>query len=218
MDEICLITDCKDFVNSSNNYNLDELKSLIFKYNNIKYKLDDFVMKYQTEGNCLKFYKKLFKLGYIFTEEYFYYYCNYANDISLIDWYIDNIININNINYNNLNIDNHKIIKKLISSGYNRETIDAFCFISKNNDYSICLCYYELLKHNYIFNNNYILLTIINISIQNNFNKLLNHPEIKKYFNNKENYIVTENDLLECHIKYKEPMETMISNMNDYYI
>ena len=175
MDEIYLITNCKDFVNSPNNYTLDELKQLLFKYNNIKYKFDDFIMNYQTECNCLKFYKKLFKLGYKFTKEHFYYYCNYANNTSLIDWYIDNIIDINNIDYNNINIDNHKIIKKIISRGYNRETIDALCFCSRNDDYSICICYYELLKHNYIFNNNYILLKVINIAIEYDFTKILNH-------------------------------------------
>ncbi len=214
-----IIKNCNEFVNSFNNYTLNELKSYTFKFYNNIYNFDDFVMKYQNEENCIKFYKNLLKLGYNITDKHFYYYCNYAYDTSMIDWYIDNIIDINSIEYKKLNIDNHQTIKKIISRGYNRDTIDFLCFVPYNNDISICFCYYELLKHNYKFNNNYILQTVIDISIQNEFNKILNHPYIKDFFNNltSDKYKVSDKDLEECNIKYHQPMDIMISNISIDY-
>lgn len=211
-----LITDCIDFVNSFN-YTLNELKFYKFKYNNNIYDFNEFVKRYQTELSNIKFMKKLFKLGFEFTPDYFYYYCNYACDILLIDWYIDNIIDIYNINYKLLNIDNHQIIKKIISRGYNRDTIDELCFVPFINTISICVCYYELIKHNYTFNNNYILQTVFDMALDNRFNKLLKHQIFKDYQNNQDKYKVTEKDLQECHIKFHQQMEIMLYNINTEY-
>ncbi len=208
---------------------LDNIKLLTYSirksHNNdaIKMNLEDFLDEYQDNNKCYRFYKKIYDLGFIFTEDMFYHFCEIGCDKKLLEFYLLNIINTT-IDTFKLNIDNHIIMKKIIQSNkYDRNTIDEICFHDKEDPDSIIICYDELLKNGYTFNNNYILLTVIIEAINQCYTKILKHHEFTKYIiknvNKELKLIITMDNLTELieDYKYNETLENMIYNINERY-
>lgn len=195
---------------------LDNLKLLTYYINSENMNLDDFLYNYQDNKNCYRFYIKIYELGFIFTEDMFYTFCDIGSDKKLFDFYLENIITY--IDTFKLNIDNHVIMKYIIKSNkYDRNTIDEICFHDKEDSTSVIICYIELLKGNYIFNNNYILLQIMIEAISEGYINIFKHNEFTKNIINKELKItITKNDLLEC-IKFNNHLDIMIYNVTKYF-
>jgi hypothetical protein len=221
------IDNCKEFINQFNNnqldfLSLDILKKLTFLDYGDLYTFDEFIKEYQLcYENFEPFMNKLFNLGYKFTEEIFYYYCDNGLHDKLVDFYINNIIK--DIDYKSLNIDNHIIIKKIIQKNYNNYNINNLCFANFDDNESICICYEELLNNGYTFTDKYILLLVLMRIIDYQYKNLLNHPEIIKYFNqtitiSREELIITSNkyNLMLEDIIY-DVAESFPKNTNKYF-
>ncbi len=211
------IDNCKEFINQFNNNQLDFLslnilnKFTFLDYGDL-YTFDEFINEYQLcYDNFEPFMNKLFILGYKFTEEHFYYYCDYGLHDKLVDFYINNIIK--DIDYKSLNIDNHIIIKKIIQKCYtiNNININNLCFAQFDDNESICICYEELLNNGYIFTDKYILLLVLMRIIDNQYKNLLKHPYIKKYFN--QTIIISRDELILTSNKYNLDIDDIINDV-----
>ena len=100
---------------------------------------------------------------------------------------------------------------------YDRNTIDEICFLDKEDPTSIIICYIELLKNNYTFNNNYILLQIMIEAIGEGYTYIFKHNEFTKNIINKEfKLTITKNELLEL-TKFDEQLENLIYNVTEYF-
>ena len=204
---------------------LENIKLLTFSIRkshnseSIKMDLEEFLDEFQDNNKCYRFYKKIYDLGFIFTEAMFYNFCNIGCDTKLLDLYLSNIIT--NIDIFRLNIDNHLIMKKIIQSNkYDKNTIDEICFHDKEDPDSIVINYLELLKNGYTFNNNYILLTVMIEAINQCYTHIFKHNEFTKYIHNKElKLLITMDDLVTLieDYKYNETLDNMIQNVSERY-
>jgi hypothetical protein len=204
---------------------LENIKLLTFSIRkshnseSIKMDLEEFLDEFQDNNKCYRFYKKIYDLGFIFTEAMFYNFCNIGCDTKLLDLYLSNIIT--NIDIFRLNIDNHLIMKKIIQSNkYDKNTIDEICFHDKEDPDSIVINYLELLKNGYTFNNNYILLTVMIEAINQCYTHIFKHNEFTKYIHNKElKLLITMDDLVTLieDYKYNETLDNMIQNVGERY-
>jgi hypothetical protein len=214
------IYNCKEFINQFNNNQLDFLslnilKKLTFSDYGDLYTFDEFIKEYQLcYENFEPFMNKLFNLGYKFTEEHFYYYCDNGLHDKLVDFYINNVIN--DIDYKSLNIDNHIIIKKIIQKCYNNNNINNLCFANFDDNESICICYEELLNNGYTFTDKYILLLVLMRIIDNQYKNLLNHPEIIKYFN--QTITISQEELILASDKYNLKLDYIINDIKSLSI